>query len=332
MNTMISYTELDRMLVEYKIDLFRFDSHVNRELMRVITENNPKIKALILSINKKTTKAEVNRIVREIKGVSKEMFLEAYGKLHTEWNGLYTVSNAIEVAIYNEFSRSKLFKATNTSMKLPEIDGISFDEWWKRTESAHNWRLEKLSKGLRAGTIPEENYAGIYQKAIRQTRQNVKNLVRTSNAVIAGESRDRMEKENSDLFEYKQHLSTLDGRTTPICRARDLLMWDLNNEPIGHNFEFLQPPLHFGCRSIIRLIVKGRNKRFSTRASQFGQVDETLDYNSWLKQQSPTYQNKILGKARAELFRSGNITVRDLVNQDGRALTLEQLKAKYNVI
>lgn len=66
----------------------------------------------------------------------------------------------------------------------------------------------------------------------------------------------------------------------------------------------------------------------TTRASMDGQVAQDTTFESWLKRQSIERQEASLGKEKAALWRAGKITLRDLLDQDGRPLTLEQLKAR----
>ena len=68
-----------------------------------------------------------------------------------------------------------------------------------------------------------------------------------------------------------------------------------------------------------------------TRASMDGQVASATDYQSWFKSRSEAQQDDILGKGKAQLWRDGKITMQNLLNQDGRPLTLKQLEAKYGL-
>jgi hypothetical protein len=47
-----------------------------------------------------------------------------------------------------------------------------------------------------------------------------------------------------------------------------------------------------------------------------------------LKRKGVEYQNEVLGVGRADLWRAGKITLRDLVSGSGNPLTLDQLRAK----
>lgn len=63
----------------------------------------------------------------------------------------------------------------------------------------------------------------------------------------------------------------------------------------------------------------------STRASMDGQVSDTLDFKEWFDSKGAAFQAKWLGPGRYELWQKGKITFRDLVDQNGRELTLKQL-------
>ena len=111
---------------------------------------------------------------------------------------------------------------------------------------------------------------------------------------------------------------------------RDGLTWDtLTQEPIGHDIPYADPPLHFGCRC--KLVGVTRLDKFAQgqRASMFGPVDRKVTFTSFLKRQSNEFQDEVLGKGRADLYRAGKITLRDTVSGRGAPLTLKQLEAKY---
>jgi hypothetical protein len=66
------------------------------------------------------------------------------------------------------------------------------------------------------------------------------------------------------------------------------------------------------------------------RASSAGPVDRKTTFTDFLARQSPEFQNNVLGKDRAEFFRSGKLTLQQLVDESGRELTLAELRAKYS--
>ncbi len=66
----------------------------------------------------------------------------------------------------------------------------------------------------------------------------------------------------------------------------------------------------------------------TTRASMDGQVAAKQSFEQWLKKQPTSRQDTVLGATAADLWRRDKINFRDLLDQSGRPLTTEQLRAK----
>lgn len=69
----------------------------------------------------------------------------------------------------------------------------------------------------------------------------------------------------------------------------------------------------------------------STRASMNGQVDERVNYESWLNSKTAEEKEQILGKGKADLWQRGVITFSDMLDQSGRPMTLKELYSKPNL-
>jgi hypothetical protein len=109
------------------------------------------------------------------------------------------------------------------------------------------------------------------------------------------------------------HTSILDGKTSIMCRARNGAMWDADFRPInGTAYDYEMPPLHRHCRSFMR--------------PYFGGEVAKVNHETWLNSKTIEQQNSMLGKGRAELWRRGVITFKDMVDQTGRPLNLSDLK------
>lgn len=167
--------------------------------------------------------------------------------------------------------------------------------------------------------------------------RNAEALVRTSVQAVANEARLATYRENGDMVKAVQWLSVLDQRTSQWCIPRDGLTWTLDGTPIGHDVPFQAPPIHFNCRSTLSPVLRSADEVFgrrmgdlppSTRASMDGQVPETTTFDAFLKGKPETFQNELLGTGKAGLWRKGDISLRDLLDQRGRPLTLEQLRAR----
>lgn len=174
-------------------------------------------------------------------------------------------------------------------------------------------------------------------------------LVRTSVQNVANTSRLSVYEANSDIIKHIQALVSLDNATSDICKARSGNTWDLlTKKPIPPTKEKFpsNPPWHWNCRSTLIPVTKSfkelskdpskipkgfENLPESTQASMDGQVAGNLTYNDWLKKKPAKEQMEILGKSKYEIFKSGNLTLRDLVDQQsGRPLKVAELKEKYS--
>lgn len=80
-------------------------------------------------------------------------------------------------------------------------------------------------------------------------------------------------------------------------------------------------------KSLRELGIKGNELKPSTRASMDGQVAQDLSYDGWLRTKPQAFQDDVLGKKKAELFRAG-LTLDRFVSRAGDELTLDELKQR----
>lgn len=146
-------------------------------------------------------------------------------------------------------------------------------------------------------------------------------------------------RKNSDVVSGVRQISTLDSHTTLICIAYSDACWDLEGKPIrGTVLPFLGgPPRHWGCRSVLAPITKtfaelGLNiaePKATTRASDEGQISATTTFDQFLKRKPQGYVDEMLGVGRAQLWRDGRVRCRDLLDEQGRILSLKELEARH---
>lgn len=154
-----------------------------------------------------------------------------------------------------------------------------------------------------------------------EVKRQTEAIVRTSINHMADQARRTVVDNNADVMKGERWISTLDGRTSSVCRARDQQMF-----PIGST---VRPPAHFNCRSVMVPVVKDEYNLFgdgSTRASKDGQLPAGTTYNSWLKKQSKEFQDAVLGESRGKLFRSGGLHMNKFVDSSGVQYTLDELQ------
>ena len=63
------------------------------------------------------------------------------------------------------------------------------------------------------------------------------------------------------------------------------------------------------------------------RTAMDRRVPDTVTYGQWLRGQSRATQELALGKRKAQLLRSGQLDIKDFIDNRGRILTLKELES-----
>ena len=164
----------------------------------------------------------------------------------------------------------------------------------------------------------------------RLQKNQASSLVRTITNHVSVQARDLTLRENEDLFDGYEWVATLDGRTSLICMSRDGEIYPFGDNPQTSP----KPPAHFSCRSTIIPVVKPEfdlasdvtGKRPARGAEGARQVSAQTTYGGWLRRQPASFQDEVLGAARGKLFREGNLDIGRFVDDQGRTLTLDELR------
>lgn len=206
------------------------------------------------------------------------------------------------------------------------VMGQPLSSFWRRQDAGLQSAFRgQMELGLQAGETVEQLIRrvrggmrdGVRVPGIMDTGRNqAAALVRTSAASVGNGARFATFESNLDVIEKYQHLSRLDGRTSAPCIARAGKLWDAKTkQPIGHALPFQTPPIHINCRSVLVVVVIG--------------ADNPTDQNGeqWFGSLTAADQNALFGRGRAELYRSGDITLNQLFDQSGRPIPLSDLRS-----
>lgn len=163
-------------------------------------------------------------------------------------------------------------------------------------------------------------------RVVGERRRSMEALVRTAVNHIHNVAAQMSYAENADVVDGWKYLATLDFRTTKFCASHDQKKYKVGQGPI--------PPNHVRCRSICQpttitmrdLGIEVDEGTPLSRASMDGPVGGDVTYDRWLRGRSVAEQDGYLGLAKAKAFRSGKLSMDDLVANDGRTLTLDQLR------
>jgi len=176
-----------------------------------------------------------------------------------------------------------------------------------------------IQTGIVEGSTVQSLTRDIVSVTNRHKRQ-AESLVRTSVNHISSEARSAVNRANDDILKGEEWVAVLDGRTTIGCAALDGKILGFDEPPFT--------PRHWGCRS---LRVPALDDRFEQpglegeRASMDGPVSAKRTYSGWLRGQPAEFQDDVLGKTRGKLFRSGELSLDQFVDNNGNTITLADL-------
>lgn len=192
------------------------------------------------------------------------------------------------------------------------------------------------------------------------TRREAEAITRTAVNHISNMARREFMLLNADLFIEEQFVATLDSRTTPVCRSYDGRRFKIGKGPIPplhFNCRSLRVPVIDGhalgsrpfkavttqqllrefsekegistppSRARLPRGTKGRYDEFArARIRELtGRVPAKTTYQEWLRTQSASFQDDVLGKTRGRLFRHGGLTLEKFVSQAGIEIPLSEL-------
>ena len=206
------------------------------------------------------------------------------------------------------------------------------------------------------GTVRQRGKDGVTEISRRQAQ----GITRTAVIAVTNAAKREFYKANADIFTEELYVATLDFRTTPICRSLDGKKFPIGEGPlpplhfncrsvrvaaINGTALGTRPQRQFTQQQLLREfsaqqqiptpnsragLPRGTKTAFDKFARKrirqlTGRVDARVTYQDWLKRQSHEFQEEILGKIRARLFRRGGLTLDKFVNRKGDELTLAQL-------
>lgn len=247
------------------------------------------------------------------------------------------------------------------------VQGRPAQEWWSQQLDNLRGRFQNtMRQGVFAGdtlgtllrrvrgTRERQFKDGIFSMSTREASA----LIRTSVQSVANAARYETYQANADVLAGQQWLSTLDPDTCPTCMALSSQAWALDGTPLeGTTQKFPgPPPAHFSCRCTLSPLLKSwedlirdakGNEKLGRKLDRIegklgkgtqagwahghtrldGRVPADLTYEDWLARRTETEQKMILGPGKWRLWKDGKIGLTDLVDQSGRPMSLEELRA-----
>jgi hypothetical protein len=345
------------LLMERAVDLLRLESGTFQKVRALLDNLADEITTQIAKINPTGTpratyqRQRLQKLLEAVRAAIKASYRDTSTLMGREIRNVVDIESTWTGRAMNAATQAEFVDAGVTTAQLSTlvsdvlIQGAPTKEWWARQAGG---LADRFADAMRLGVSLGENNSALVDRVIgtndtpgimNLAYQSAERLVRSSVQTAANVARDNTYDENADLLKAVAWSSTIDTRTSLWCITRDgLLYTPIEHKPIDHSVPWLQGPgrLHWGCRSTsIPIFKTWRDLGIdedevpdTTRASMDGQIPAQTTFEEWLRKQSATRQDTVLGEGRADLWRRDKITFRDLLDQSGRPLTTEELRAK----
>ena len=287
------------------------------------------------------TRANLNAMLRDIdnilSGIAGEWNdqliadLKDLGAYESQWSAKTMAANI--QASFTTPSPEQVWSAIKFNpMQLNDkpVDFASWIDGWADTE------VSRLTQGVKMGFVQGRTTRDIVKEVVGAggladiSERNAKTIVRTAVAHVSNVAREATYDKNSDVIDGYEWISTLDSKTSAICRGRDGMkfMTDAEFRP--------KPPAHPNCRSTTIPLVSSEfdfldagAKRAARGADGGMQVDASTSYYDFLKSQPAAFQDAALGVTRGKIFRNAGMTPEEFraasVDGFGNPLTLKQM-------
>ena len=217
------------------------------------------------------------------------------------------------------------------------IQGRVLGDWMQELADNTKKRVEKqIGIGLAAGETAQQMVQrvrgtkanGYRDGVLEASRVEAQAIVRTAASHVSNQARQATYEAMADVIEGVQWVAALDTSTCKICGPLDGQVYPIGKVP--------PQPAHFNCRCttvpVLASIDKiGKAKRVGdvsegTRSAMDGDVPASVTYEEWISNQPADVQDQVFGRGRAQLYRAGKISTKDMVTRTGRTKTLDELK------
>jgi len=336
--------------IDHQLALMRLSAGERKTVFALLEELRIELKNKLNNDLTSFQKARVNKLLTQTDKIIQSSYVEMSESIDKLALSEYEVKNTAAmlggIGLDASLPTSSVIKALAAD---PLLEGLPLSDWWSRQSAglkrsfASQVRLGILSNETQQQIIsrvfgsPKKGIPGIGFPE-ETLRRNASTMVHDTIAQVTNDARMAVYKENEDIAKGYYQLSTLDSHTSKTCIAYAGAEWDLDYSPINATVLPYDGgcPRHPNCRSMILMILKSykelgypniKEPPPATRASDEGPIRADTSFDSYLNRKTVAQQNAQLGKGRAQLWRDKKITLSDLVNGQGRELTLKELTA-----
>ncbi len=270
---MVANQELFDSALRHAITVRRFTTAEIRSILDLLEESDAELVAMLRARLQRVPltlrSARLQALLRSVRETRGDAMRELRRRLRAdmfefsliEHNAEKTIlEGAIPVQI--EFASAQLATLRAVVTTQP-FQGHTLGAWFDRLAAADRHRLTgQLQLGIVQGESIDDivrRVAGTRSRGFRDgalaiTRRNAEAVVRTAVNHVSNAAREQLWEANEDIIGALQWVSTLDGRTTPICMSRDGKLTPIGGHELPEGSSALvpadaRPPSHVSCRS-----------------------------------------------------------------------------------
>lgn len=326
--------------ISHQVWLQRNASHEVNEMLPFIQQMRDEVRAQVLQFgDDNRTRQNLEKLLRDLDDILTGITVDWQEKLSEDLQTLAEyeadwTTKTLTANVDAEFvtpSPEQVWSAVKwnpLSLSDKPADLFGMMTGWGDAEVA------RLVNGVKMGFVQGKTTRQIVKEVVGTggladvSQRNAATVIRTALNHVSTQARETVYKKNSDIIERYEWVSTLDSRTSTICRARDGQKYEIGKGPL--------PPAHPNCRSATAPVISDEYdfldagaKRAARGAEGGTQVDASTTYYDFLKQQPAWFQDEALGPTRGQIFRNSGISPEEFrvisVDGFGRPLTLNEM-------
>lgn len=330
-------TTIDDKIITDSLYLNRFDAGQRKEIEKLFQKMRKELlDKLDSGYGSELSRKRMTTLITEIDLVIDDYYYQMSDNLDVEALAQHVtevtqaaVQSAIPISIAASLPTATHMKSIISNVMF---DGSPIPAWWDKQSADVKFKFGGIVRQGIAQAQPYYQLVNPVTELLDVSKRNAFGLVNTAIQTVANDARMATFEANADVIKYLVWKSTLDSHTCIKCVGRSGKKWKVDKTPIDHSIPFQLPPIHFKDRCVMSaqsIYAPEESHKDFTRASSIGQVDAKTTFDQYLKRVPDSQVDEMLGKGRAQMWRDGKITTSQLLDQSGRELTLEQLKAKY---
>lgn len=277
--------ELFDASLRHQIGIRRFTAGEIKQMMIILEASDAELVALLRKRLGPLAEKPLNirdaryqALLKDVRELRRQMHLRLRELLRNDLKTLAKLEQQFELRIFNNSLPVQLELATASASQLSAIvTAKPFSGGANAARTLQNWFTglaasdsRRLQDAINLGLAQQESIDQIVRRvagtranqfrdgALAVTRRNAEAIVRTAANHVSNQAREALWEENADIIRALKWNATLDGRTSPICQARD---GHFANNP-GHKPlepklvpQTARPPAHPNCRSVMIAIL-----------------------------------------------------------------------------